>query len=340
MAKQDLVNGGFIGKLGDVVGQRWKNKLTVKAYTKPANPQTVAQQANRAIFATAVRLAQQAMLINGHQGIWDTSNCGEFQLRVGQARRHLLAGETEQQAFPLYPDGFIPSVSYQISTLAYNASSQELTVYIPKQNGINLKSVEVSIHLFDPTNPSQIAVYPFTVTDDDIQQVTIPNTAGFTARFASEPIVGLSLRCLEVSGANTADITFDVSTSLQMGDEVKTTFDPQKAPILFNLFSDSDLVDWAFSDTWEFVFYEKMVMAKNLAFCADFVISVSAPETATTTCYGACRAVITSDSTTLYAPMSPVLDECDEFATTGFIWWVDSAANNQLVYSPCDWTNI
>ncbi len=73
MAKQNFLAGGYIGKLGDTIGQRWKDKKIIRSYVKPRNPNTPAQQTARQQFALANKLAQQAMVINGHQGIWDTS---------------------------------------------------------------------------------------------------------------------------------------------------------------------------------------------------------------------------------------------------------------------------
>lgn len=103
MAKQNFLKGGYVGKLGATIGQRWKDKRVVRTYTKPRNPRTPKQQAMRANFALANKLAQQAMLINGGQGIWDTSTSPEYSLRVGQAMRMLQAGVPPDQALPLYP---------------------------------------------------------------------------------------------------------------------------------------------------------------------------------------------------------------------------------------------
>lgn len=103
MAKQNFLAGNYIGKLGDTIGQRWKDKHIVRAYTKPKNPRTPAQQAMRADFKMANQLAQQAMNINGGQGLWDTSKTPEYSQRVGQAMRMLRQGVPPDQALPLYP---------------------------------------------------------------------------------------------------------------------------------------------------------------------------------------------------------------------------------------------
>lgn len=120
MAKQNFLNGGYIGKLGNTVGQRWKDKKIVRTYAIPANPNTPAQQEVRQLFATANRLAQQAMTINGHQGVWDTSQKPEYSQRVGQAMRRLRLGYSEQDSLPLYPEGQSPAVAVEILGYSYD----------------------------------------------------------------------------------------------------------------------------------------------------------------------------------------------------------------------------
>jgi hypothetical protein len=109
MATQDFKDGGFYGKLGQLVGQRMGNKRIVRTYVVPANPQTPDQQANRAVFATATRLAQEAFNLNRGDPAWKGPATSEFSRRVGTALRRLHKGATEAEAFPLYPDGYVPS---------------------------------------------------------------------------------------------------------------------------------------------------------------------------------------------------------------------------------------
>lgn len=108
MATQNFVAGGFYGKLGDLVGQRWRNTRTLRQYVIPDNPRTVPQQANRAIFATAVALAQQAFNLNRDAPAWVDPAVGEFSLRVGTAKARLQLALTEAQAVPIFPDGYVP----------------------------------------------------------------------------------------------------------------------------------------------------------------------------------------------------------------------------------------
>lgn len=130
MAKQNFLAGGYIGKLGNTVGQRWKDKKIVRTYVKPHNPNTPAQQTAREQFATANKLAQQAMVINGHQGIWDTSTKPEYAQRVGQAMRRLRLGYPEQDCIPLYPEGQAPSLAVSIKNVTFDAPQQKYTIHV------------------------------------------------------------------------------------------------------------------------------------------------------------------------------------------------------------------
>jgi hypothetical protein len=47
----NLLKGSFTGKVGQMVGAKWKNKSTIRSYTKPAYTATPAQQIVRAGFA-------------------------------------------------------------------------------------------------------------------------------------------------------------------------------------------------------------------------------------------------------------------------------------------------
>ena len=150
MAKQHFLNGGYIGKLGNTVGQRWKDKKIVRTYVIPANPNTPAQQTARQQFATANKLAQQAMNINGHTGVWDTSTKPEYSQRVGQAMKRLRLGYSEQDSLPLYPEGQSPAVGLSITDVTYNEVENK---YIFQTQGFALNNpLATEITFFTPLN--------------------------------------------------------------------------------------------------------------------------------------------------------------------------------------------
>ena len=52
MGKMNLLKGNWDGKVGQTVGAKWKNKSTIRTYTKPSNPKTAAQMSVRSAFAS------------------------------------------------------------------------------------------------------------------------------------------------------------------------------------------------------------------------------------------------------------------------------------------------
>lgn len=130
MGIQNFVDGGFIGKVGNVVGQRWKDKRMIRSYVKGTQPNTPAQLESRELFRIANKLAQQAMNINGHTGIWDTSQKPEYAQRVGLAYKRLRAGIPPEQAIPLYPEGYNPPQDLAITSIAINPAGNTVTIQL------------------------------------------------------------------------------------------------------------------------------------------------------------------------------------------------------------------
>lgn len=130
MSKQTPIGSGFYGKLGQLVGQRWKDKFVLRTYVKTPNPSSEKQKISRDGFRTAVKLAQAAMRINGHDGLWDTSKLTEFQQRMSLARRRLLAGMSEEEALPLYPEGYTPDEELKITKIEY-IDGKSWRIYAP-----------------------------------------------------------------------------------------------------------------------------------------------------------------------------------------------------------------
>lgn len=128
MATQIDLKGGFYGKLGDMVGQRWKDKAFVRKYVIPFNPQTAIQQDNRKRFGFATQLAQEAMNINGHTDAYDITKVPEFSQRVGQAMNMLKIGGRPDQAFPLYPSTYTGWQDVTFTAQSVNISLYQCTI--------------------------------------------------------------------------------------------------------------------------------------------------------------------------------------------------------------------
>lgn len=108
MAIQNFVGGGFYGKVGEFVGQRWKNIRTIRAYVIPHNPKTPAQQANRKFFQSAVPLAQIANQAYPHCPAFDTTTNTQWAYRMSEAKLRLEAGEQDVATVPIFPKDYTP----------------------------------------------------------------------------------------------------------------------------------------------------------------------------------------------------------------------------------------
>lgn len=111
MAKFNTLAGGYYGKLGATVGQRWKNIRTVRAYVVPHNPQTEVQQANRQRFSDCVFYAQLAGQMNAKVTAFDTTSKTLWNARMSTARALQDLGYSEMDRLPLYPTSFsVPNI--------------------------------------------------------------------------------------------------------------------------------------------------------------------------------------------------------------------------------------
>lgn len=114
MAKQNFLSGGYYGKLGMTVGQRWKNIRTIRSYVIPHNPRTPAQQANRGQFGDCVFFAQVGMQLNYKAPCFVAPDKTAWNYRMSVARGLQDLGLQELERFPLYPLNF--SIPYQITS--------------------------------------------------------------------------------------------------------------------------------------------------------------------------------------------------------------------------------
>ena len=111
MAKFNTLAGGYYGKLGATVGQRWKNIRTVRAYVIPHNPQTEVQQKNRQRFSDCVFYAQLAGQMNAKVTAFDTTSKTLWNARMSTARALQDLGYSEMDRLPLYPTTFsVPNI--------------------------------------------------------------------------------------------------------------------------------------------------------------------------------------------------------------------------------------
>ena len=132
MAKQNFLAGGFYGKLGAMVGQRWKNKRTIRTYVIPHNPNTPEQRKNRNGFAGAVQYAQMGMQMNYYCALFDNPNFTRWNYRMSVARNLKFAGMQDLNLIPLYPIDFTPPLVITQVKLKSITGSKHVTLTLPE----------------------------------------------------------------------------------------------------------------------------------------------------------------------------------------------------------------
>lgn len=143
MAKQNFISGGYYGKLGNTVGQRWKNKRTIRTYVIPRNPRTEVQQANRARFANLVPYAQLGMSANKGVNAFIKENVTEWQARMSACSFFYSLGYQELDLIPLYPQEY--TVPYIISTAKRTHKAKDAYQYLEVVGTLPTNTRNVSV---------------------------------------------------------------------------------------------------------------------------------------------------------------------------------------------------
>lgn len=149
MAIQNFLSGGYYGKLGATVGQRWKNKRTIRTYVKPANPRTEVQQANRNKFANAVTFAQMGMQMNYYATVFDDPNFTHWNYRMKVARELRNQGLSSLDLIPLYPISFVPPTLIQSVEVSGIQGQKHITFAVENLNGNSDRVLSLMFALYD-----------------------------------------------------------------------------------------------------------------------------------------------------------------------------------------------
>ena len=149
MAIQNFLSGGYYGKLGATVGQRWKNKRTIRTYVKPANPRTEVQQANRNKFANAVTFAQMGMQMNYYATVFDDPNFTRWNYRMKVARELRNQGLSNLDLIPLYPTSFVPPTLIQSVEVSKIQGTKHITFAVENLNGNTDRVLSLMFAIYD-----------------------------------------------------------------------------------------------------------------------------------------------------------------------------------------------
>lgn len=176
MAKQNFISGGYYGKLGETVGQRWKNKRTIRTYVIPKNPRTAAQQANRNRFGSVIPYAQMGMAMNYEANAFDDESITRWNFRVKTARQLQDLEKTGLAAIPLSPVGF--AIPYVITKVMINdiISDNSMSFVILGNTPNTARNYSLVIEYPNAIETGEIiAIYRAVSTDDKPNIITVEN---------------------------------------------------------------------------------------------------------------------------------------------------------------------
>ena len=177
MAKQNFIGGGYYGKLGNTVGQRWKNKRTIRTYVIPRNPRTDVQQANRARFKNLVPFAQLGMSANKGATVFIKENMTEWQARMSACSYFNSLGYNELDLVPLYPADYV--APYVISIVKRTNKEKDTFQYLEVVGTLpsNTRSVTVlAKYVQGAEKPSEVYLFEgvFEQYEDYNLKISIP----------------------------------------------------------------------------------------------------------------------------------------------------------------------
>lgn len=152
MAIQNFLSGGYYGKLGATVGQRWKNKRTIRTYVIPANPRTEVQQANRGKFANAVVFAQMGLQMNYYATVFEDPNFTRWNYRMKVARELKDQGMLDLDLIPLYPTSFVPPTLIQSIKVSGVQGTKHITFTVEGLNSNVDRVLSLMFAIYDENN--------------------------------------------------------------------------------------------------------------------------------------------------------------------------------------------
>lgn len=110
MGKMNLLKGNWEGKVGETVGAKWKNKSTIRTYTRPSNPNTAAQQSVRSVFAQMTSFV--ALFADQIKYLSALNTAGQsVRNAIIQANKIMISGGTFNKANLLISKGGLQKVS-------------------------------------------------------------------------------------------------------------------------------------------------------------------------------------------------------------------------------------
>lgn len=135
MGKMNLLKANWEGKVGQTVGAKWKNKSTIRTYTKPANPDTAAQQSVRGVFGSMTSFV--AMFSDQIKYLSALNTAGQsVRNAIVQINKEMISGGTFEKSNLIISKGGLQKVAGESGS----ASSGKVTITWNKPTATNFTS--------------------------------------------------------------------------------------------------------------------------------------------------------------------------------------------------------
>lgn len=135
MGKMNLLKANWEGKVGQTVGAKWKNKSTIRTYTKPANPDTAAQQSVRGVFGAMTSFV--AMFADQIKYLSALNTAGQsVRNAIVQINKEMISGGTFEKSDLIISKGGLQKVAGESGS----ASSGKITITWNKPTATNFTS--------------------------------------------------------------------------------------------------------------------------------------------------------------------------------------------------------
>lgn len=144
MGKLNVIKGKWDGKVGELVGAKWKNVSTLRSYSKPSNPNTDAQQTVRGVFKSITSFVALFADFIKYSTSLDTRGQSVRNAIIKNNKAQIDAG-TFDKATLLVNKGGLPNVTAFTLGTATAGSDLTATFTAPAATNITAKAKIVAV---------------------------------------------------------------------------------------------------------------------------------------------------------------------------------------------------
>lgn len=174
MGKMNLLKANWIGKVGETVGAKWKNKKVIRTYSIPSNPRTDAQVSVRTVFKDmtgyVALFADQIKYLSS----LDTRGMSVRNAILSANKAQVVAGAFDEATLVVNKGG-LPNATAFTAGLTTAGNSFTATWTKPTATNITEKAKMVVVAV-DPE--AKVAVAASALLSAETITVSMPLTAG------------------------------------------------------------------------------------------------------------------------------------------------------------------